>query len=441
MNELTMISIDELYQHPKNPRQDIGDIEELTKSVIINGIMQNLTVVPGHWETTTEYDDEGYTIIIGHRRYAAAKAAGLTEVPCRIAELDYKEQITTMLEENIQRSDLTICEQAESFQLMMDLGDTEQDLVDKTGFSKTTVRHRLNLAKLDKKLLREKEENKAFQLSFTDLYELEKIKDINKRNEILEKAVNSRDLEWRISSAVKREKREALNKKIIEALEEKGIKECEDLEGYQYFSTIKTKDDTFEISEEDITEDCAYSINFYNEIDIVIPNTDDYEESEENKKSRERIEKCAEARKIKENLNGRVKEFVREVVDGELSDIKITLELCEELFNKIMAGNGMAYFSNSLIVKYLRGKDQYNTPKEEFEEECNRITRMPLHHKLMVMLADRADNVTSIMNYDNERDEYNADICISMYETLKEWGFSLEDEEIKLLDGTSELYK
>ena len=54
-----------------------------------------------------------------------------------------------MLLENIQREDLTIQEQAQGFQMMLDLGDTEDQIAEKTGFSKSTVRHRLNIAKLD----------------------------------------------------------------------------------------------------------------------------------------------------------------------------------------------------------------------------------------------------------------------------------------------------
>ena len=57
-----------------------------------------------------------------------------------------------MLEENIQREDLTVWEQAQGFQMMLDLGETEDTIADKTGFSKTTIKHRLNIAKLDQEI-------------------------------------------------------------------------------------------------------------------------------------------------------------------------------------------------------------------------------------------------------------------------------------------------
>ena len=81
-------------------------------------------------------------------------------MPCRIAEgLSRKEQLSIMLEENMQRSDLTIYEQAQGFQLMLDLGDTEEQIAEKTGFSKTTIRRRLNIAKLNQDELKKKEQD------------------------------------------------------------------------------------------------------------------------------------------------------------------------------------------------------------------------------------------------------------------------------------------
>ena len=102
-------------------------------------------------------------------------------MPCSVVEMTEKEQISTMLLENMQRSDLSVSEQAQGFQLMLDLGETETTIAEKTGFSRNTVRHRLNLAKLDQETLTRREENKDFQLTLTDLYELEKVQDIKKK--------------------------------------------------------------------------------------------------------------------------------------------------------------------------------------------------------------------------------------------------------------------
>ncbi|MBQ6946765.1 MAG: ParB/RepB/Spo0J family partition protein [Clostridia bacterium] len=146
-NKIVMLSVDKLYPHPDNPRKDLGDLSELAESIKSNGILQNLTVVPGE-------DAEHYMVIIGHRRMAAAKKAGLTEVPCAVVNMSHKEQVATMLVENVQRSDLTAYEQAMGFQMMLDLGETQQSIAKQTGFSEATVSRRIRLMKLDAKKLK-----------------------------------------------------------------------------------------------------------------------------------------------------------------------------------------------------------------------------------------------------------------------------------------------
>ena len=96
---VTMIPVAQLHPHPDNPRKDLGDITELTASIKANGVLQNLTVVPranpdvNYEELCRQYyadpteenrtklnqfrSTDGYTVIIGHRRLAAAKLAGL----------------------------------------------------------------------------------------------------------------------------------------------------------------------------------------------------------------------------------------------------------------------------------------------------------------------------------------------------------------------------
>ena len=107
---------------------------------------------------------------------------------------------------------------------MLVLGETETTIAEKTGFSRSTVRHRLNLAKLDQETLTRREENKDFQLTLTDLYELEKVQDIKKRNEILKTAVSSREIAWKAKQAVKEEKIKKNAQIVFEILEEKGVK-------------------------------------------------------------------------------------------------------------------------------------------------------------------------------------------------------------------------
>jgi len=209
-NELIYLNVADIFPHKDNPRKELGDLTELADSIRENGIMQNLTVVPD-----TEFDG-GYTVIIGHRRLAAAKLAGLTEVPCVIAEMSPQEQVATMLLENIQRSDLTVYEQAQGFQMMMDFGVSVEDISKQTGFSKTTVRRRLKMAELDQGVLKEVS---ARQISLDDFDRLAQIEDLEKRNKVLEQ-IGTNNFE----SAVLREINEQKKAKILPYVQ-KWIKE------------------------------------------------------------------------------------------------------------------------------------------------------------------------------------------------------------------------
>lgn len=239
---IVFIKAEQIYQHPDNPRKDLGDLSELSESIKKKGIMQNLTVIPGHWDDKKEWYEDGYTLIIGHRRFAAGKLAEVTEFPCRIVtDMDKKDQVGTMLEENMQRNDLTVWEQANGFQMMLDLGDTEEQIAEKTGFSKTTIRHRLNIAKLDQKTLREKEQDESFQLSLTDMYELEKIKDVKTRNKVLKEATSSRDLARLSLNAVNEQIRKDNLKKFVEILKKLGIKKAPDDMDRNYYDANKVE--------------------------------------------------------------------------------------------------------------------------------------------------------------------------------------------------------
>lgn len=275
--ELTMLPVSAIYPHPDNPRKDVGDVTELADSIKKRGILQNLTVMPGHWLTMdemaavveaytedptdelkelieTKWSEEGYTTLIGHRRTAAAKLAGISEAPCRIVYgLTKNEQISMMLEENMQRNDLTIYEQAESFQLMLDLGETVETLSDKTGFSKSTIYRRLNIAKLDQKVLKEKENDESFQLTLKDMYELERVEDVDERNKILSQASSSENLKYRIEQSVRDEERDKKARKIIAQLEEMGVQQCEDDLSY-YNSDYKdiTTVSTWNLDKDDV---------------------------------------------------------------------------------------------------------------------------------------------------------------------------------------------
>lgn len=230
--KLVYLPVSQLDPHPKNPRKDLGDLTELTESIRANGILQNLTVVPlvrnitdDEWRKYAELykecpteelrqimntremtDPNRYTVIIGHRRLAAAKLAGLESVPCVIMHMDELEQVRTMAIENMHRTDLSPIEQADSFQMMLDLGDTVQTIAESTGFSETTVRRRLNLLDYDRAKLEAAVERGG---TLQDYMELQKVKDPERRNKILD-SIGTANFKNELESNLDAEKRDEL---------------------------------------------------------------------------------------------------------------------------------------------------------------------------------------------------------------------------------------
>jgi ParB family chromosome partitioning protein len=140
-NQIINIGVEHLHPHPSNPRKDVGDVKDLADSISAQGIKQNLLVVPQKTEGE-------YTVIIGHRRLAAAKLAGLAEVPCKIERIDARQQLELMIVENSQRSDLRPIEEADAYQGLLDLVATKKDIAQKTGRSRNYVGERLRISKV-----------------------------------------------------------------------------------------------------------------------------------------------------------------------------------------------------------------------------------------------------------------------------------------------------
>lgn len=227
MQKIEYISLDRLHPHPANPRKNLGDLTELADSIKAKGVLQNLTVVP-YWSPVHKRVMDGlYTIIIGHRRHAAAKLAGLTELPCVIAQMTDKEQIETMAVENVQRSDLTAYEQAECFQMMLDMGSTVAEVSQKTGLSETTVRTRAKLTKLDKQKFKKAEDRGA---TLTDFLKLNDIKDEERRNNVLSH-LGTPDFNQKYQAAIRQEKDEKWLQETIEAF--RSAKWCDELTAEQ----------------------------------------------------------------------------------------------------------------------------------------------------------------------------------------------------------------
>ena len=124
---------------------DPAAIEELAASIREYGLIQPITVRP--------LDKGYYQIIAGERRWRAARAAGLREVPVRILEADDKLAMELALVENLQREDLNPMEEAAGYKkLMDDYGLTQEQVASRVQKSRPAVTNALRLLSLGETL-------------------------------------------------------------------------------------------------------------------------------------------------------------------------------------------------------------------------------------------------------------------------------------------------
>lgn len=481
--ELTMIKVAAIYPHPDNPRKDVGDVTELADSIKKRGILQNLTVMPGHWLTIeemkevvkayredptdelgnlieTKWSNEGYTTLIGHRRTAAAKLAGIEEAPCRIVTgLTKNEQITMMLEENMQRNDLTIYEQAESFQLMLDLGETVETLSDKTGFSKSTIYHRLNLAKLDRDLIREKEDDDSYQLSIKDMYELEKIKDIDKRNQILSKSTDSSNLKYLIEQSVREEERDKKAREIIAQLEEMGVQQCEDdlaywSSDYTYVATVNSWDldeDDVEVPVIEDTTDVYYTYNksiyIKRKVQTAAVEEDEEDDTPKEKTEWEKLveqlnEDTEKLDRYQKSFRGHFSEFVDMVVHGDI-EVKDDIEIMHSL---IIIGLQLDLEDFNLDELCSIIDENYDDYDEEITEEAERMKivektakELPITTYLLCLIDKSVEFTTIYDKWSRKFYEERAMLMLKLITEVRKLGFVPDEDEFKLIKGTHPL--
>ena len=139
-NEIKLINTSLIDPHPDNPRKNIGDVTDLAASIKANGLLSPLSVVP---------NGERYRVCAGHRRLAACKQAGTGAVPCFVLDLDPLQQLEAMVTENCQREQLTVLEEADAIQGMLDLGATTASVAHRLGRSGDYVRDRAKAASID----------------------------------------------------------------------------------------------------------------------------------------------------------------------------------------------------------------------------------------------------------------------------------------------------
>ncbi|MEI8327456.1 MAG: ParB/RepB/Spo0J family partition protein, partial [Betaproteobacteria bacterium] len=153
MEQIVNIPISELTESPFNHRQVFNEssLQELAADIKAQGRVLSPLLIRPTWTNTLRMDVEpsdGHEIVFGHRRYRAAKIAGLAQIPCMVRRMTTEEVKRAQISENLQREDVHPIEEAEGFQaLMKDHGVTAEQLVEQTGKSRSYIYGRLVLLK------------------------------------------------------------------------------------------------------------------------------------------------------------------------------------------------------------------------------------------------------------------------------------------------------
>ena len=137
--------IEFLKPNPRNPRTQFreADLADLTASIREKGIIQPIVV------RTVAGVENVYEIIAGERRWRAAQAAGLIDVPVVIQEADDKEALELAIIENVQRADLNAIEEAKGYErLAAEFGYSQSEIAKIIGKSRAHVANTLRLLNL-----------------------------------------------------------------------------------------------------------------------------------------------------------------------------------------------------------------------------------------------------------------------------------------------------
>ena len=149
-NSNNKIPISSIVPNRNQPRKlfEKESLNELTNSIKERGIIQPLIV------RKSVDQDKMFELIAGERRWQAAQAAGIHEVPVLVIEADHLKSLELAIIENVQRRDLNAIEEAESYKKLIDNFGYDQDQVSQfIGKSRSHVSNTLRLLSLPEKLV------------------------------------------------------------------------------------------------------------------------------------------------------------------------------------------------------------------------------------------------------------------------------------------------
>ena len=142
MRQTTNIAISKIKPNSYQPRSNFSDseLQALTDSIRSEGVLMPILLRP---------QGDGYELIAGERRWRASQAAGLSEIPAVIRNVNDLQALELAIIENEQRDDLTAIESGRAYSRMIDeFGCTQQQVAEKIGVSRVQVSNLIRLLQL-----------------------------------------------------------------------------------------------------------------------------------------------------------------------------------------------------------------------------------------------------------------------------------------------------
>ncbi len=144
-DKIVQVSVEDILPNRFQPRLafDEKELTELSNSILKYGVIQPIVL---------RKIGNKYEIIAGERRYKATVMAGLKTIPAIINNTDDNTSAEIALLENLQRKNLTVIEEAQSFKKLLDRGFTQEEIASKLGVSQSSIANKIRLLNLPKRV-------------------------------------------------------------------------------------------------------------------------------------------------------------------------------------------------------------------------------------------------------------------------------------------------
>ena len=333
--------------------------------------------------------------------------------------------------------------------MVLDLGETEDGLSDKTGLSKTTIRHRVNIAKLNPEILKSKEQDDAFQLTLKDLYELEKIPNVKMRDKILKEATDSNNLAIRAKNAYMEMKRKENEKKYVAMFKKMGIKPAPENAKNEMYSnkwdTVKEWNLDKEVPKKinlgkEDAEKCYY-IEYWRDMKIIKKRIKVKRElTEREKELKEREKRKRQLKAIQKEMAAERVDFIHLAIERNFSPDKMdSIEVYSRLFSLMLGCD--CWMNINEAHKFLSGSEETWKLSNEQKEELNtKFKGLKLYYQFFIY-ANKAVNDKDVSEWNATYHKKNGKLLMEYEEILKDFGFSYSKEEYEQISvGTHPLY-